>query len=197
MQSLFGTYLELGFKHIADLEAYDHMLFLVALCAIFSFIQWRQVVLLATGFTMGHSITLALAGMDIIRFPANIIELLIPTTIVLTALYNLRRGPLAEGERLGFNHYSLAAVFGLIHGMGFSNFLRSSLMPGEESNLVTQLLAFNIGIEFGQILIVAIILFISWLVIDQFGISKRLWNRILSLLAIVVSLYLIWQLLAL
>ncbi|NNE30211.1 MAG: HupE/UreJ family protein [Saprospiraceae bacterium] len=193
MDSVFWTYLKLGRDHIADLGAYDHMLFLLALCAVFTISHWRQVILLATGFTLGHSITLIGAGLDIIRFPMDVIEILIPVTIILTGIYNLRRGPLEKGESLRRNHYFLAAGFGLIHGMGFSNFLRSALMPGEESELVIQLLAFNIGIELGQVIIVLVILAISWLIVNQFGLSKRYWNGALSILAIGVSLFLLWE----
>lgn len=193
MNSAFWTYLTLGRHHIVDWQAYDHMLFLLALSAIFTLRHWRLVLLLATGFTIGHSITLALAGLDIIRFPMDIVEMLIPVSIILTGLYNLQRGPLHLDEKLSYNHYLLATGFGLIHGMGFSNFLRSTLLPGEESDLVIQLLGFNLGIEIGQIMILVVILALSWLFVDQFKLSNRLWNGILSILAIGVSLFLLWE----
>jgi len=193
MTSVFRAYIELGWRHIADWAAYDHMLFLVALCALFTLRSWKQVLLLATGFTLGHSVTLALAGLDLIRFPMDVVEMLIPVTIILTGIYNLQRGPLLEGQRLGLNHYVLATGFGLIHGMGFSNFLRSTLLPGEENELWIQLLGFNLGIELGQILIVTVILAIAWLIVDQFRLSQRLWNGALSLFAIGVSLFLLWE----
>ncbi len=192
MQSSFWTYLKMGQQHIADWEAYDHMLFLIALCAIFSIKHWKPLLLLVTGFTIGHSLTLALAGLDIIRFPRDIIELLIPITIIVTACYNIRRGPMEKHENLSIGHYVLAVGFGLIHGMGFSNFLRSMRMPGEDSSMIEQLLAFNIGIEIGQLFIVVGILTFSGIAIDLFGSSRRLWNRILSIGAILVSLYLLY-----
>ena len=193
MQSTFWTYLLLGKDHIMDWTAYDHMLFLIALTALFTVKHWRQVLLLATGFTIGHSVTLVLAGLDLIRFPMDVVEMLIPVTIILTGIYNLRRGPIMLEERLGLNHYVMATGFGLIHGMGFSNFLRSALMPGQENELVIQLLSFNLGIEVGQIIVVAGILLLSWLILDQFGLSRRLWNVALSGLAIVVAAYLLWD----
>ena len=193
MQSPFWTYFTLGKNHILDWLAYDHMLFLLALVAIFTLKHWRQVILLATGFTIGHSITLALAGLDLIRFPMDVVEMLIPVTIILTGIYNLKRGPMEISQKVGLNHYAMATGFGLIHGMGFSNFLRQTIMPGQESELIVQLLSFNLGIEIGQILIIAGILALSWLLVDQFGLSRRLWNGILSWLAIGVSLFLLWE----
>ena len=194
MDSTFATYFKLGRLHITDIQAYDHMLFLVALCAIFSIGRWKPLLILITGFTLGHSLTLALAGLDVVRFPVKIVETLIPITIILTALYNLRRGPVEVGEKISWGHYGLATFFGLIHGMGFSFLLRAMMMPGAEGEFVWQLLAFNLGIEVGQIMIVAGILLLSYLFINQFKLSKRLWNKILSGAAILISLFLLLEL---
>jgi hypothetical protein len=124
MRSLFQTYLQLGFEHITDLDGYDHILFIVALCAIYTLVQWRSVAILVTAFTIGHSITLALAALDIIPINATLIEFLIPVTIFLTAIYNVvvhrfndRVRPVTFTRRLNWN-YAFAAIFGLIHGMG-------------------------------------------------------------------------------
>jgi len=184
----------MGRTHIADFQAYDHMLFLLALCAIFSIKQWKPLLILVTGFTIGHSVTLVLAGMDIIRFSKDLIETLIPVTIILTALYNLYRGPILEGEKLEVTHYGISVGFGLIHGMGFSNFLRAMSMPGEEkSEFIKQLFAFNLGIELGQIMIVLGILTLGLLFLDLFKLSRRLWNRLLSGAAILISVFLLYQ----
>lgn len=147
-------YLELGLKHILDIEGYDHMLFLLALCIPYVWKDWKRVVILATAFTLGHSITLALASADVVRFPTIWIEFFIPITIIIAALYDLLR---KKEQGIGF-HYFLAFVFGLIHGMGFSNFLRSAMMPGEESQFLYELLGFNIGIEIGQVFVVILVL---------------------------------------
>lgn len=182
MQSLFSTYLELGFNHILDLEGYDHILFLVALCAIYSLKQWKQVAILVTAFTIGHSLTLALAALDVIRVSAKWIEFLIPVTILATALYNVISRPdpeLHQNKKWRIN-YLLALAFGLIHGLGFSNFLRSMLMPGEESNLVSQLFAFNIGVELGQLGIVAVILGLAFSFIHLLRVKPADWNLFIS-----------------
>lgn len=185
MQSEFQTYMQLGFEHIADLAGYDHILFIVVLCAIYQISEWRKVGILVTAFTLGHSLTLALAALDVIRVSASWIEFLIPVTIFLTALYNTvihKPGEEKEGtfsRKLNLN-YLFALLFGLIHGMGFSNFFRSMLMPGEEGSLVRQLLAFNIGVELGQLAIVAVILVLAFVGMRLLRIPQRDWNLFIS-----------------
>lgn len=168
MEGLASVYLDLGLEHILDIKGYDHMLFLLALCIPFTLRDWKKVLILATAFTIGHSVTLALSTLDLVRFPMDWIEFLIPVTILLTARYDLLRGTSINRNL----HYGMALFFGLIHGMGFSNFLRGSMFPGEESNLVWQLLYFNIGIEIGQIFVVIIFLIILTL-LNRFLSSKE------------------------
>ena len=195
MASLFQTYLELGFKHIADISAYDHILFIIALCAIYKISEWKKVAILVTAFTIGHSITLAMAVLDLITFPKQTIELLIPVTIILTCLYNIF-GTKSENDHSIFNrniniNYIFAVFFGLIHGMGFSNFLKAMLMPGEENQLVKQLFAFNIGIELGQLLIVSIILLVSFIAFNLLKIKQNYWNIGLSTIVGLMSVKLL------
>lgn len=198
MGSEFQTYLQLGFEHIADLNGYDHILFIVVLCAVYQIHEWRKVGILVTAFTIGHSLTLALAALDVIRVSAAWIEFLIPVTIFLTALYNVivhKRGQEEEGtfsRKLNWN-YLFALLFGLIHGMGFSNFFRSMMMPGEESSLVRQLLAFNVGVELGQLAIVAVILFLSFLGMKELKIPQRDWNLFISGMAAGPALIMIFE----
>ncbi len=188
MRSTFGTYLQLGFEHISDLNGYDHILFIVALCAIYRLREWRKVAILVTAFTIGHSITLALAALDIIPIKPALIEFLIPVTILATALYNVivhKMDTGTEENTSTFNrkinlNYFFALIFGLIHGMGFSNFFKSMLLPGEEGELVKQLLAFNIGVEVGQLTIVIIILIISFIAFNLLKVKQREWNLFIS-----------------
>lgn len=191
---MFTQYLQLGFQHIADLAAYDHILFIVALCAIYRLTEWKKVAILVTAFTIGHSVTLALAALDVIRFPQAWIEFLIPVTIVATAVYNLvtHRSEAAGGKgvfnrRLQWN-YLFALLFGLIHGMGFSNFFRALLLPGEEGQLAAQLFAFNVGVELGQLAIVAVILSVSFLVFTVLRVQQRHWNWLVSGIAGIMAL---------
>ena len=177
----FEIFLPLGFQHITDLKGYDHILFMVALCAVFRLKDWKKVAILITAFTIGHSITLALATLNIITYNTKLIESLIPITIFLTCVLNFFHKSAQRSldiEKPSFFRYPMAMAFGLIHGMGFSNYLRSLL--GKEESIWQPLLAFNIGLEIGQVVIVAISLIISSLLLDIFRIKKHDWNLILS-----------------
>ena len=157
---------------------YDHILFIIALCALFLVRDWKKVLILVTAFTIGHSITLALATTGIIKFDSNLVEFLIPVTIFLTAMSNLfSKTDRAKGGKIQTN-YILAIFFGLIHGMGFSNYLRSLL--GNDKSIFTQLFAFNIGIELGQIIVVVTFMAISFILVDIFQLKRRDWKLIVS-----------------
>lgn len=176
--SEFQLYFLLGKDHILDPDAYDHILFVVALCILYTLREWRQVLILVTAFTVGHSITLALATLDIINVNATLVEILIPVTILVTAISNIvRKTERPTGRVLQLN-YAYAMFFGLIHGMGFSTYLKSIL--GRDENIVTQLLAFNIGIEVGQIFIVAIVLLAGFILVEMFKVNRRDWKVVIS-----------------
>ncbi len=172
----FSMYFEEGWQHIADLGGYDHILFIMALCTVYLMNDWKKVLILVTAFTVGHSITLALSVLNIVRVSTDLIEFLIPVTIVITALGNALRGGKEPG-RVQWNYF-LALFFGLIHGLGFSNYLRSML--GTQSDIMQPLLAFNLGLEFGQLIIVTIILLLSQLIIRIGKVSRRDWTIFLS-----------------
>lgn len=181
----FLIYLQLGFDHITDPKGYDHILFVIALCAVYTLQQWRQVLILVTAFTIGHSITLALATLQIIHYKTELIELLIPITILITAITNFffrepksRSSIAAKPSENRAWRYGLALSFGLIHGMGFSNYLRSLL--GREANILKPLLAFNLGLEIGQLVIVSLILGLAFVVLDLFRSSRLRWTLIVS-----------------
>ena len=163
---MFSTYLQLGFHHISDLGAYDHMLFILALCLGYSIKDWKQLGWLVTAFTIGHSITLAMSVLNVFVANMAIIEFLIPVTILCTAISNMVFKN-AANNRL---KYAITLGFGCIHGMGFSNFLKMTL--GEEENLLVPLLSFNIGLELGQLIILACII-LSIYVINKFLIKSE------------------------
>ncbi len=175
--SEFWAYLKLGFGHITALNGYDHILFVVALCAIYSFSEWKKVLILITAFTIGHSVTLALATLNIISFQKDVVELLIPITILITALGNYFQDKKGQVQSPKLR-YGLAVGFGLIHGMGFSSYLRSLL--GGSENITMPLFAFNVGLEIGQLIIVAVVLFISFLFVEIFKIKRFTWNHLIS-----------------
>lgn len=190
--SEFGVYLELGFKHITDLYGFDHILFIIALCSTYLIKDWRQVLILVTSFTIGHSITLALASLDFVQVNSDLIEFLIPITIMLTAMYNLtikfKRDIFKTESDKVWPRYLVAIVFGLIHGLGFSNYLRSLL--GKSSSIFSQLLAFNIGLEVGQVLIVIALLALSFIVVDLGKINRNRWNWVVSAIVLGMALML-------
>jgi len=174
----FVLYLGLGKDHILDyVNGYDHILFVIALCAVYVINDWKKVLILVTAFTIGHSITLALATLQIISINTALVEFLIPLTIFITAVSNLFRKQDANQTKIQLN-YLLALFFGLIHGMGFSNYLRAAL--GRNQSIWSQLLAFNLGLEFGQIIVVVLFLALSYITVNLLKASRRDWKMIIS-----------------
>ena len=142
-----------GFEHITDLAGYDHMLFLLILCSVYSFRNWDWLILI-TAFTIGHCITLALSVLNIILLPSSLIEFAIPLTILISAIFRWIQVEKNENKSYQKDQkvYSVTLLFGLIHGLGFSNMLRSML--GSQADILQPLLFFNLGLEVGQIVIV-------------------------------------------
>ncbi|MDZ4709766.1 MAG: HupE/UreJ family protein [Saprospiraceae bacterium] len=190
MNSEFSVYFQLGIQHIADLAAYDHILFIVALCAIYSPADWKRLLILVTAFTIGHSLTLALAALDVIQFNQSLIEFLIPVTILITALLNFVP---TENVNLSLPwwKYILPLLFGFIHGMGFSNYFKSLL--GKEESVLKPLFAFNLGIETGQVVIVIVLMLLAHFFVNFLRIQQTWWTRMVSGLAVGMSLYLMWE----
>lgn len=176
--SQFSIYFELGREHILDINGYDHILFVIALCSIYLIQDWKKVLILITAFTIGHSITLALSTLEIVNFRSDIIEFLIPCTIFISAFSNLLRKQSALTPAKFNMNYFFALFFGLIHGLGFSNYLKSIL--GREDSIVTPLLSFNLGLELGQIIIVLFFMVISFVFVNIFNVARRDWNLIIS-----------------
>jgi hypothetical protein len=166
----FYIYFQIGFKHIANVGAMDHILFMMALALRYQFADWKKLLVLITAFTIGHTITLGLCVLDIIYFSKHWIEFLIPATIAVTAFSNL------FVKKFNFNQpfpliYWFALFFGLIHGLGFSNYIQSLL--GKEQSIIQPLISFNIGLEVGQIFVVFITLFIMSLIVYFFKVKHK------------------------
>jgi hypothetical protein len=159
------------------------------LCAVFVARDWVKILLLVTAFTLGHSLTLALATFKIIEIRSEVIEFLIPVTIALTALITLIKPKPSTGKGIQLN-YLLALFFGLIHGLGFSNYLRTLL--GKEAAIWQPLLAFNIGLEVGQLAIVVAFLLLTSLV-HLAGMNRKEWTLILSAFVLGVACMLMLQ----
>lgn len=179
--SEFQAYLQLGFDHITDSNGYDHILFIAALCTIYTLVDWKKVIILVTAFTIGHSVTLALATLGLVSIRPDVIELLIPITILVTAILNFFH-KIPKSIYIKESNYSprypLALSFGLIHGLGFSNYLRALL--GKEADILNPLLGFNIGLELGQLIIVFVILSVAFTLIELLRLSRLRWIDILS-----------------
>ncbi len=189
--SPFAMFFRLGFEHIADLAGYDHILFIITLCGIYMINQWKKVLILVTAFTIGHSITLALATLKIITISTDLIEFLIPLTIFITAIGNILWRKTGFSKKLHLFKYFTALFFGLIHGLGFSNYLRSLL--GMESSIVKPLFAFNIGLEIGQIVIVSVILALAYVIVRYLKAPQREWNLVISGAGLGISLILMLE----
>ena len=189
MGSEFLVYLRLGLAHIADLAGYDHILFVAALTGGYAPSEWRRLLWLVTAFTLGHSVTLALATLGLVRPSAAVVETLIPATILLTAALAVAAVRPSRSAAAAYARpastarhpralYPLAALFGLIHGLGFSTYLRALL--GGESSIAVPLLAFNVGLEIGQLAIVAATLLLGTLVVHGLGFARRDWVLLLA-----------------
>ena len=186
---MFPTYLELGFDHILDLKGYDHILFVIVLCAVYKVSEWKKILILVTAFTIGHSVTLAMSALDVVSFKAEIIEFLIPLTILITALYNVID---KKKEDVNINaNYLMALFFGFIHGLGFSNYFKALL--GKEESVVMPLLAFNLGVELGQLIIVALTMVAAYLFMNLLKVKQREWILFVSGAAAGVSYILLME----
>lgn len=180
----FLFYLQLGWSHIIAWGALDHQLFILALVAVYGFKDLKKILILVTAFTIGHSLTLALSVLDIVRFPSNWVEFLIPITIAITALGNIIMHK--KTNQLMKLNYFLALFFGLIHGMGFANSAR--MMIASSQTIAIPLLGFNIGLELGQIVVVILILSIEFLLMQYVRLNKKYWLVAISAIAFIVSL---------
>ncbi len=179
----FAFYFEIGWKHIVSKDALDHQLFILALAAIFLLNNWKQVLILVTAFTIGHSLTLALSVYDLVRISSKWVEFLIPLTIVVTAFFNLLQKDFSKSS-LRLN-YLLALFFGLVHGLGFANTIRFMLAKNE--GVALPLFSFNVGLEAGQVLVVGFILLTSYLIVNKAGLPRKVWVWTLSLGALVTA----------
>ncbi|UQB69713.1 HupE/UreJ family protein [Epilithonimonas zeae] len=172
----FIFYLKLGWEHIISLDALDHQLFILALIAVYSYNDFKKILILVTAFTIGHSITLALSTLNVLRVPGNWVEFLIPLTIVITALGNILMK--SNQKKLMSLNYYLALIFGLIHGMGFANTAR--MMLAKEQSIFVPLLGFNIGLELGQIVLVIVILILLFILLKLFRVNRKDWILFVS-----------------
>jgi len=180
MMDDFILYLKMGLNHVLDFSAYDHILFLIALAVIFSFDQLKKVLWLITLFTIGHSLTLALSAYGVLKVDVKIVEFLIPVTIFITGVANILN--LGKPSSRGSINLIFALFFGLIHGLGFSNYFR--MMIGREEDKLMPLIEFALGIELSQVIIVLGILIVGAVLQSFFKVTKRDWIMVTSAIVI-------------
>jgi hypothetical protein len=181
-------YFKLGLFHVLDINAYDHLLFLVILTVPYVFKDWKRVLLLVTMFTVGHTFSLVLSVYGVVSINRNLVEFLIPLTILISALYNLfTAGKVSKNERVGLLFFA-ALFFGLIHGLGFSSYFKTIVGSGDR---LLPLLEFALGIEAAQLLIVIVVLILSFLFQTIFRFSKRDWVLVTSSMVIGIALLLL------
>jgi len=188
----FELFFEVGITHILDVLGYDHILFVIVLCAAFSLNQWNKILWMVTSFTVGHSVTLFLASTGWIRVDSVLTEQLIALTILMAAIGNLfiKNENFLSHRNFSLN-YLFAGAAGLIHGLGFSGQFKSMLSGGE--SVVPILFAFNIGLEVGQIIIVLVYVLITFIAVSLIGVRTRDWRFFLSSLIAGVALTLIFD----
>ena len=179
----FELYFQLGVNHILDMSGFDHILFVVVLCSLYPPGHWKKILFLVTAFTIGHSVTLAFATLNLIKVNASLVEFLIPLTIAVTAISNIVRPQIKNGLQL---NCFFGFFFGVIHGLGFSNYLKALL--GNEVSILNPLFAFNIGLEVGQLVILASFLMFSILLFIWFKVKQRDWTMVISSIVLGMAL---------
>mgnify|MGYP000200129564 FL=1 len=173
-----------GINHVLDLNGYDHLLFLIVLTLPYLFKDWKRVLILVSVFTLGHTLSLVLAAYNVVSVNGKLVEFLIPLTILIVAVFNVfTAGKKAKSEKVGVLFFS-TLFFGIVHGLGFAREFK--MMVGHSENKLITLLEFAIGIEFAQIIIVFLVLFVGFLMQTVFRFSKRDWIMVVS--AIVIGL---------
>lgn len=186
----FWIYFQLGLKHVLDINGYDHVLFIAALATPFLFNDWKKVLLLVSLFTVGHSISLFLSVFEFMTFDVNLIEFLIPVTILITAIHNFFKVKKSKTN----NHFIeiiLSLFFGLIHGFGFSNYFKI-ILPGNINAKLFPLVEFAIGIEVAQVILVLFVLILASMFQQFFKASRRDWIIVLSsiIIGIIIPIFL-------
>ena len=180
----FSIFFPMGIEHITDLNGLDHILFITALCMRYLISDWKKLLILVTAFTIGHSITLALSTLNIISLPQRWTEFFIALTIVITAFNNWFVKDFTFKTRYPAIYF-FALFFGLIHGLGFANYIRFMLAKGQ--GLGWSLFGFNVGLEAGQVVVVLCILLVSYLAVDRFKLNRKWWVWVLSAAAFCIA----------
>ena len=177
----FMLYCKMGLNHVLDFSAYDHILFLIVLAVVFSYYELKKLLWLVTLFTLGHSVTLALSAYGVLNISMDLIEFLIPLTIFITGVINIVNSNKKPTKKDNTN-LIFALFFGLIHGLGFSNYFK--MMIGQQEDKILPLIEFALGIELAQIIIVFGIIFLGLVFQNFLKVTKRDWILVCSSIVI-------------
>lgn len=180
--SQFWLYFKLGLTHVLDINAYDHILFLIALTVPYTFSHWKRVLWLVTIFTLGHTLSLVMSTYGLIRVSTTLVEFLIPLTIMVTALFNIFIATRRSGRERSGPAFFVTLFFGLIHGLGFSTYFKG-IVAGEDNKLVP-MLEFALGIETAQVIVVLAVLIFGFILSTIFRFSRRDWIMVISAVVI-------------
>ena len=176
--SQFSFYFQLGKDHILDITSVQHILFIIAVCAVYLLKDWKKTLILLAFFTFGYSLTLSLLAFNVVSVKAELINYLIPVTIFITAFSNILKKQSTYYKNNLQSNYFLAMFFGLIHGAGFAHYLKSILAA--DSPTFTQLAAYNLGIELAHIIVIALFLLASYIFVNLINVNRRDWNLVIS-----------------
>ena len=183
----FKVWFFIGYEHIVNKDALDHILFVLALSSLYDLRMLKQLIILITAFTIGHSFTLIISTLELITYNQKIIEFAIPLTIAITCLTNISKRKSSTNSRILNRNYWIALIFGLVHGLGFSNYLKALLGDG---SVLLPLFSFNVGLEIGQILIISVFVFFSHWISGLLFPKKSDWIMFVSSIILGISLLL-------
>ncbi|MGD9327385.1 MAG: HupE/UreJ family protein [Cyclobacteriaceae bacterium] len=175
--STFILYFRLGYRHVLDIYGVDHILFIIAIMSVFLLRDWRRALILFMFYVLGSSLSLSLSVNNIFQVDINIVDYLIPVTLLVAAVINIFKKSESYTPRSIFRFITIF-TFGFIHGYGYADYLKDIL--GTDLNLAVPIIGFNLGVELGLLLVALVFLMISWIFVNNLGISRRDWNLVIS-----------------
>lgn len=184
MASDFLFNVQYGIDHVLDINGYDHVLFLILLTVAYSFESWKQLLVLVTAFTFGHTVALLLAAYGVLNIDDALVEFLIPVTIALAAVYNIIDGGKSVKSKSARWLFLITLCFGVVHGLGFGREFK--LFIGKSDDKLLPLVEFALGIEIAQLIIVFLVLLLGLVAQVVLGRNRRDWILVVS--AIVLGL---------
>lgn len=184
----FTVFFQTGLRHVLDIEGYDHILFLIVLSLPYGLRDWKRLLLQVTVFTIGHTASLMLSAFGLVSVPAEMVEFLIPVTILCTAIYRLTKPKGEKNDKLWW----ITLAFGIIHGLGFSNYF-NAILTGDVSEKMIPLFSFALGIEFAQIVVVTVLLGCEWITTRVLGCQRRDFNLVAAAIVVGITLPIMYE----